>query len=303
MTESLLWPSNRRTKQLIELLMSKAITGDDAASPVFGRVMRFWRGVFGLSQEQLAEGLNISLKHVSYLETGRSHPSEALVLRLGHLLNLGQRDFQTLMIAANHFTLPAQPAGPAVDTADETGPLIAMLKSLDPYPAYVTDPYGVIYLVNRAWVAVWRANLGDLIDAPDANSYRLFFREGGWREKTSNWEDVSSWLLMSVQQEVLLHADPRAVSLLQEFQSYPYVPRDWARRAALARPSYFYPSIYRTRGGGQRTYWVCTHSVGSYPMALGARLWINVVYPQNMRPDFSHDQLQQLNPRHAMLLY
>lgn len=264
--------------------------------------MRFWRGVFGLSQEDLAEKLEVSLKHVSYLETGRSHPSEALAQRLGTLLGLGRRDLQFLSIAANHFRLPPQPLTPAL-TGEEIKPLVATLKSLDPFPAYITDPYGDIYLVNRAWAVIWRAALGDVVDRPDANSYGFFFMNGGWREKTVNAEDVGSWLLMSIQQEVLLHDDPRAVRLLDEFQAQPYVPRDWAKRAALARPSYFYPSVNLRRSGGARDYWVTTHSVGSYPMSLGARLWINVVYPQDMAPDLTVEQIEARNPRHATLLY
>src|SRR5262245_44720880 len=155
----------------------------DAVPNAFGRAMRFWRGVFGLSQEELAERLQVSLKHVSYLETGRSHPSEALVHRLGQLLGLGRRDLQFLAIAANHFTLPPQPLQSAFSN-EEAKPLIATLQSFDPFPAYVTDPYGDIYLVNRAWAAVRRAGLGDAIDRPDANSYRFFFMRGGWRETT-----------------------------------------------------------------------------------------------------------------------
>jgi hypothetical protein len=166
----------------------------------------------------------------------------------------------------------------------------------------VTDPYGDIYLVNRAWAVMWRANLGDAID-DKPNSYRLFFMKGGWRDSTVNAADVSSWLLMSIQQEVLLHGDPRAARLLEEFQAYPYVPRDWAKRAAMARPSYFYPNIHRMRDGRERPYWVLTFSVGSYPMALGARLWINVVYPQDMVADLTLEQIATRNPRHAKLLF
>lgn len=264
--------------------------------------MRFWRGVFGLSQEELAAKLAVSLKHVSYLETGRSHPSEALVYRLGHLLGLGRRDLQFLAIAANHFTLPPQPLRQTMSEED-LKPLIAMLKSLDPFPAYVTDPYGDIHLVNRAWAATWRIVLGDVVDQPDANSYRFFFMNGGFREKTVNADDVGSWLLMSIQQEVLLHDDPRAVRILEEFQAQPYVPRDWAKRAALARPSYFYPSINLRRSGGSRDYWVTTHSVGSYPMSLGARLWINIVYPQDMVPDLTLSQIEARAPHHAKLVH
>lgn len=264
--------------------------------------MRFWRGVFGLSQEELAEKLQVSLKHVSYLETGRSHPSEALVHRLGGLLGLGRRDVQFLAIAANHFSLPPQPVHLSLSNED-LAPLIATLKSFDPFPAFVTDPYGDIYLVNRSWAVIWRAGLGDAVDRQDANSYRFFFMHGGWRETTVNAEDVGSWLLMSIQQEVLLHDDPRAGRLLEEFQAQPYVPRDWAKRAAFARPSYYYPSVSRLRDGAMRTYWVTTHSVGSYPMALGARFWLNIVYPQDMAPDLTLAQIEARQPRHAKLAY
>jgi hypothetical protein len=126
---------------------------------------------------------------------------------------------------------------------------------------------------------------------------------GGFREKTVNADDVGSWLLMSIQQEVLLHDDPRAVRILEEFQAQPYVPRDWAKRAALARPSYFYPSINLRRSGGSRDYWVTTHSVGSYPMSLGARLWINIVYPQDMVPDLTLSQIEARAPHHAKLVH
>src|SRR5262249_44736900 len=98
------------------------------------------------------------------------------------------------------------------------------------------------------------------------------------------------------------HADPRATRLLNEFQTLPYVPRDWARRAALARPGYFYPSVHRMRGGRERAYWVVTHSIGSHPFSLGARLWINIVHPQDGVPDLTPAQIDARNPRHARLV-
>jgi transcriptional regulator with XRE-family HTH domain len=286
---------------VVEHLTAKPDATTGETSSVFGRVMRFWRGVFGLSQEDLADRLNISLKHVSYLETGRSRPSEALVLRLGQVLHLGERDFQNLLIAANHFSLPPQPEGPALTPDTPTGPLVATLKALDPHPAYVTDPYGAIYMVNRAWAVIWRRALGDeAVDDPEANSYRLFFTH--WRLRTVNWEDVGSWLMMSLQQEALLHADPRASRFLREFQSLPYVPRDWALRAALARPRYFYPSINRLRDGGEREYWIVSHSIGPYPLALGGRLWLNIVHPKDGAPDLTLEQIAARNPHHAKLV-
>lgn len=280
---------------------TKADASAGEGNAVFGRVMRFWRGVFSLSQQDLADRLGVSLKHVSYLETGRSKPSEALVLKLGHELHLGERDFQCLLIAANHFSLPRQPEGSALLPETAIEPLITTLKALDPFPAYITDPYGAIYLVNRAWAVIWRAALGDkAVDDPNANSYRLFFTH--WRLRTVNWEDVSSRLIMALQQEALIHDDPRAARFLREFQALPYVPRDWALRATLARPRYFYPLVSRMPDGGERTYYITTHSVGPYPLALGARLWINIVHPQDGVADLTLEQIEARKPHHAKLV-
>ena len=38
----------------------------------FGRLLRFWRRVHGLSQEKLALEVNASLRHISFLENSRS---------------------------------------------------------------------------------------------------------------------------------------------------------------------------------------------------------------------------------------
>jgi transcriptional regulator with XRE-family HTH domain len=277
--------------------------GSAESLPAFGRLMRFWRGVFNVSQGELAEQLNVSLKHISYLETGRSRPSEALIARIGHVFRLGPRDLQNLLIAANYFAdASAETRAPLIKGAEKDA-LVATLRSLDPFPASIIDPYGNVKLVNRAWVHIWGKMLGERIHDPHVNTYKLFFMEGGWRTRTVNWEDVASWLLMVLQQEVLLHNDPQAEQLIREFQTYPYVPRDWAQRAIQAQPSSHYPTDVRMEGGEVRNYLIVTHSVGAYPFSLGGRLWLSVVYPKDFRPDVSLAELAAAPLSHAKLPY
>lgn len=66
----------------------------------FADFLRFWRGVFGLSQEQLAEMVGTSTRHVSRLENGISKPSEVLTDQIADALKLGRRDRSHLRIAA-----------------------------------------------------------------------------------------------------------------------------------------------------------------------------------------------------------
>ena len=53
----------------------------DTTSP-FGRGLRHWRHIRGVSQLQLATSAGTTTRYVSYLETGRSRPSREVVERL-----------------------------------------------------------------------------------------------------------------------------------------------------------------------------------------------------------------------------
>jgi transcriptional regulator with XRE-family HTH domain len=56
--------------------------------PSFGRLLRHWRQARGLSQLALALEAEVSSRHVSFLETGRTQPSRDMVERLGAVLDL-----------------------------------------------------------------------------------------------------------------------------------------------------------------------------------------------------------------------
>jgi transcriptional regulator with XRE-family HTH domain len=45
-----------------------------------GELIRFWRARRRLSQLELALGANLSTKHLSFVETGRSRPSRQLLI-------------------------------------------------------------------------------------------------------------------------------------------------------------------------------------------------------------------------------
>jgi transcriptional regulator with XRE-family HTH domain len=59
------------------------------ATPV-GGLLRTWRERRRLSQLELAGAADISARHVSFLETGRSVPSRAMLLRLAERLPKGE---------------------------------------------------------------------------------------------------------------------------------------------------------------------------------------------------------------------
>ncbi len=65
--------------------MSTATLGPATA---FGRQMKQWRRQRGLSQLELAVRADVSQRHVSFIETGRSRPREDVVHKVAEALEV-----------------------------------------------------------------------------------------------------------------------------------------------------------------------------------------------------------------------
>ena len=67
-----------------------------------GEMLRFWRKLNRISQMDLALNINISSKHLSFVETGKSKPSRNLVLKIAHSLKLPLRHRNAFLMAAGY---------------------------------------------------------------------------------------------------------------------------------------------------------------------------------------------------------
>ena len=77
---------------------------------LFAALLKYWRGRSGLSQLDLALAADVSSRHVSYLETGRAQPSQAMVLRLFSTLGVPLRHQNEALAAAGFARRFAEPA-------------------------------------------------------------------------------------------------------------------------------------------------------------------------------------------------
>ena len=88
----------------------------DRIKPVhIGDHLREWRQRRHLSQLALACDADISTKHLSFIETGRSLPSRDMVLRLAERLEVPLRERNLLLVAAGY--APVFPQRPLQDAA------------------------------------------------------------------------------------------------------------------------------------------------------------------------------------------
>src|SRR5579859_591724 len=67
-----------------------------------GELLRDWRQRRRLSQLDLAVEAEVSTRHLSFVETGRSRPSRELVLHLAEQLDVPLRERNTLLLAAGY---------------------------------------------------------------------------------------------------------------------------------------------------------------------------------------------------------
>ena len=121
-------------------------------SQLFGRFLKFWRGVHSLSQEQLADLINSSPRHISRLENGSSRPSQTIATDIAEALQLGQRDTNHLLIAAGFLPSNSELDFHAPELRWLRNTMTMSLKALDPYPAIVLNESSDILMVNRGWV-------------------------------------------------------------------------------------------------------------------------------------------------------
>ncbi|MFC6759740.1 helix-turn-helix domain-containing protein [Sulfitobacter porphyrae] len=72
----------------------------DALNNVFGRQLALFRKERQVSQLSLSLDADVSTRHISFLETGRSAPRREMIARLSAALGLCHGEHQSLMRAA-----------------------------------------------------------------------------------------------------------------------------------------------------------------------------------------------------------
>ena len=188
-----------------------------------GELLRAWRGRRRLSQMDLALDAEISTRHLSFLETGRSRPSREMVLRLAEQLEVPLRERNALLRAAGF--APAYPerplSDPALDQARRAVELI--LTGHEPYPALAIDRHWTLVALNGA-VAPLIAGVAEHLLTPPVNVLRLALHPEGLAARTVNYGEWRAHLLTRLQHEVEVSADAILAELLTELAGYPYPP-------------------------------------------------------------------------------
>jgi transcriptional regulator with XRE-family HTH domain len=185
-----------------------------------GELLRQWRERRRLSQLDLALQAEISTRHLSFLETGRSRPSRDMLLRLAEQLEVPLRERNHLLLAGGYAPAFGQTALDAPQMAAVRAALRQVLAGHEPYPAVVVDRAWNLVDANAA-VAVLVGQADPALLAPPVNVLRVSLHPDGMAPLIVNLGEWRAHLFGRLRREIALTADPGLVKLYQELRAYP----------------------------------------------------------------------------------
>lgn len=200
----------------------------------FGEELKEWRRRRRLSQMELAGEAGLSTRHLSFLETGRSQPSRAMVLRLADELALPLREQNLLLVAAGY--APLHPArrldDPGLGAAREV--VRRIVGGHMPYPALAVDRHWTMLEANAA-VGTLVEGVDPALLVPPVNVVRLSLHPGGLAPRIVDFPAWRGHMLRRLAHEVDLTGDAVLADLLAEMEALPRpLPRERPRAGELA---------------------------------------------------------------------
>jgi transcriptional regulator with XRE-family HTH domain len=244
-----------------------------------GMLLRDWRQRRRLSQLDLAVEAEVSPRHLSFVETGRSRPSRELVLHLAEHLEVPLRERNDLLLAAGYAPVYRHTPLDAVEMAPVRSALDKILASHEPFPALVVDRHWHVVSANRPALAIMSEGVSAELLDPPVNALRVSLHPDGLAPRIANLAEYGAHVLERLHRQALVSGDPELAVLHDELSSYPGVgdrtgPTDPDPSARL-----FVPLVLRVDGVQELTFFSTVATFGTALDVTIAELAIESFFP------------------------
>ncbi|GAA3386992.1 helix-turn-helix domain-containing protein [Cryptosporangium minutisporangium] len=193
--------------------------GSRAQSPV-GEMLRAWRERRRLTQLDLSLQAEVSARHLSFIETGRSRPTSEMILRLSEQLDVPLRERNELLLAGGY--APAYPHhgldDPSLDAVRRA--LRQVMAGHEPHPAVVVDHRWRLVDANSG-LRFFTADVDPELLRPPVNVLRLSLHPDGMAPRIVNLGEWRAHLLSRLARQAAQTADRYLASLHEELTEYP----------------------------------------------------------------------------------
>ena len=189
------------------------------AQPV-GEILRTWRQRRRLSQLAFACDAEISARHLSFLETGRSKPSREMLLHLAERLEMPFRERNALLLAGGYAPVYSETRLDSPDAAAARRAVDLVLASYEPFPAIAVDRHWNLVAGNAA-LPLFLAGMPDELLQPPVNVLRLSLHPQGLGGRIENLGEWRAHIFERLQQQIDVTNDEGLVALVRELEAYP----------------------------------------------------------------------------------
>ncbi|WP_393062574.1 helix-turn-helix domain-containing protein [Streptomyces sp. LN549] len=245
-----------------------------------GPLLRSWRERRRISQLELALRADSSARHISFIETGRSRPSEEMVLRLAGHLDVPVRERNALLVVAGYAPRYTETAldDPTMGALREG--MDRLLQGYDPYPAFVVDGLYTVVAANQGMTRMLDGVAEHLL-TPPLNAMRLTLHPEGLAPRIRNLREWRADLLAQMERQIALVRSAELRALYEEVADYP-VPAEAQGDADRDAPSSSVPFALPLviEHGGQLLSFVASIATFNTPMDVTvAELAIETLLP------------------------
>ena len=185
-----------------------------------GPLLRQWRERRRLSQLELSLLAEVSTRHLSFVETGRSRPTAEMIERLAGHLDVPLRERNRLLLAGGFAPTHPEHHLDEPDLAAVRDALRLVLVAHEPHPALMLNRWWELVDANAAVTALLHGVEPALLEPP-VNVLRLSLHPRGLAPRIANLGQWRGHLLEQLHQRIDRTADPTLVELAAELAGYP----------------------------------------------------------------------------------
>jgi transcriptional regulator with XRE-family HTH domain len=191
----------------------------------FADDLREWRQRRRVSQIELALRAGTTQRHLSFIESGRSTPGRAMVIRLAESLEVPLRERNTLLLAAGYAPVYQESRWDDRELTPVRTALERVLRGHQPYPAIIVDRHGDLVAANNAFHLLTKDVAPELL-APPVNIARVFLHPSGLAPRIVNFDEWAWHVLDGLRRQAARNPDHQLTTLIDELtQLMPDRPR------------------------------------------------------------------------------
>ena len=176
--------------------------------PAVGPLLSEYRKQSRLSQLDLSLMADVSSRHISFIETGRTSPSRAMILRLADVLDLPHKDSNLLLHSGGFAAAYTELDLAADDMQPVREALTLILDNHNPYPALVMDGSWNVLMANSAQQLMTAQIMKGSNAPPTMNILEAVFRQDCYKPFIENWDEVASHTLRRLRKQLLAFGKP-----------------------------------------------------------------------------------------------